>query len=175
MTAAEQDAVPPAIEVDIAVACDGWRGAVADLEARCRESVETALATGGWTAAAEVSLLLADDSEIRRLNRRFRGRDAATNVLAFPTGAAGAGGAPVLLGDVALAYETVCAEAAVQGKTPADHVSHLIVHGVLHLLGFDHEDDGAATEMEERERQALAALGIADPYRLEAAAGGRGT
>lgn len=166
---------PAETAVAVAVACDGWR-AIPDLEARCRAAVAAALAGGGWTAPAEVSLLLADDSEMRRLNREFRDRDKATNVLAFPAGGSGAGGAPILLGDVALGHETVRAEAAAQGKTPADHLAHLIVHGVLHLLGFDHEDDRAASEMEGLERQALAALGVADPYRLEAVAadGGRG-
>jgi len=171
---------PAETTVAIAVACDGWR-AIPDLEARCRAAVAAALAGGGWTAPAEVSLLLADDSEMRRLNREFRDRDKATNVLAFPAGGSGAGGsgaggAPILLGDVALGHETVGAEAAAQGKAPADHLAHLIVHGVLHLLGFDHEDDRAASEMEGLETRALAALGIADPYRLEAvAAGGRGS
>jgi probable rRNA maturation factor len=101
---------------------------------------------------------------VRALNRRWRGRDSATNVLSFPSGETGAGGRAVLLGDVVLAYETVAREAAAQGKTLADHLAHLVAHGVLHLLGFDHAEDAEARRMESLERRVLARLGVADPY-----------
>jgi probable rRNA maturation factor len=93
------------------------------------------------------------------LNARFRGKDAATNVLSFPAPGADAG-----LGDVALALGVCEREAAEQGKTLADHLTHLTAHGVLHLLGYDHESDAEAEAMEARERAILAGLGVADPY-----------
>jgi probable rRNA maturation factor len=107
----------------------------------------------------------------RELNRRWRGKDSATNVLSFPAQDFEAG--PVSmpprrlslpLGDVVLAFETVAAEAAAQGKSLDDHAAHLIVHGILHLLGLDHAAEEEAEAMEAMERAALAALGIADPY-----------
>jgi probable rRNA maturation factor len=108
---------------------------------------------------------------VRTLNRDYRGRDAPTNVLAFPqqdpavqpdpvTQTDG----PLLLGDVVLAFETVRREAASQDKTLADHTRHLVVHGLLHLFGFDHDTEATAAEMEGRETAILAALGVADPY-----------
>jgi probable rRNA maturation factor len=105
------------------------------------------------------------------LNRDWRGQDKPTNVLAFPAGMdeAAAPGAPLLLGDVVLAYETVAAEAAAQGKDFAAHLRHLIVHGVLHLVGHDHDEAAAAERMEAVERTILAGFGIADPYAIEAA------
>ena len=109
----------------------------------------------------ELSVTLADDATVHALNRRWRGRDAPTNVLSF------ASGERPLLGDVVLAYETVAREAAEQGKNLADHLAHLVTHGVLHLLGFDHEAPHEADEMEALERRALAGIGVADPYRDE--------
>jgi probable rRNA maturation factor len=105
---------------------------------------------------------LADDEALRELNARWRGKETATNVLSFPA-PEGFG-----LGDIALAFETVAAEAQAQGKSLAAHASHLIVHGFLHLLGYDHEDEGEAVEMEARERAILATLGVADPYTVAA-------
>ena len=117
---------------------------------------------------AELSVVLADDALVHRLNREYRGKDKPTNVLSFALTEAeepDAGeDAPVMLGDVILAWETVAREAAEQGKTPSDHMTHLVVHGVLHLLGYDHETDDEAEEMEELETQLLGTLGIADPY-----------
>lgn len=114
----------------------------------------------------EATLVLADDDEMRSLNRVWRGKDAATNVLSFPAGETV--GEPAAescpLGDVVLAGETVLREAAAQGIVPADHVCHLVVHGMLHLLGHDHERDDAADIMEALETEVLASLGIADPY-----------
>lgn len=117
----------------------------------------------GAAAAAEqaegaVAVLLADDAALRDLNARWRGKDKPTNVLSFPA-PEGFG-----LGDIALAYETVADEAQTQGKTFAAHATHLLVHGYLHLLGYDHEVEDEARAMETRERAILAALGVADPY-----------
>ena len=108
-------------------------------------------------------IVLADDRLQRRLNRDFRGADKSTNVLSFT-------GAPEGLGDVVLALETVAREAREQGKSLADHVAHLVVHGVLHLMGYDHETGREAVRMERLEARILDRLGIADPYRLRAKA-----
>lgn len=110
----------------------------------------------------EMSLLLTDDREMRALNRTWRGKDAPTNVLSFP--ASDNRNEPGFLGDVALAYETARREADATGIALPDHAAHLVVHGVLHLLGFDHATDEEAERMEALERRALAALGIKDPY-----------
>jgi probable rRNA maturation factor len=105
----------------------------------------------------ELSLLFTDDAGIRRLNGEFRGQDKPTNVLSFPQ-------AGPLLGDVILAAETVRAEAALVRKPIEAHMAHLIIHGLLHLLGFDHEEDADAETMEALERAALAKIGLPDPY-----------
>ena len=109
--------------------------------------------------------MLADDALLRELNRDWRAIDAPTNVLAFPCDGPEAGGTgPVLLGDVVLSYQTTTAEARRDGKPVADHLAHLVAHGVLHLLGHDHQTDDEATLMEALETRALGTLGIADPY-----------
>lgn len=120
----------------------------------------------GRGSSGSVAILFTSDAEMQRLNHDFRGKDKPTNVLSFPA----PGGMPLPagelppLGDIALAFGTVAREAGEQGKSLASHTSHLIVHGMLHLLGYDHQTDGEAGEMEEEERQILARLGIADPY-----------
>ncbi len=103
---------------------------------------------------------------MRALNAGWRGKDKPTNVLSFPASPAAAPGAalPPMLGDIVLAAETVFGEAALDGKPVEHHLSHLIVHGLLHLLGYDHETDGQAEAMEAVERRALARLAIPDPY-----------
>lgn len=116
-----------------------------------------------------VDILLTDDEEMRALNRTWRGKDAPTNVLSFPVSEGVSEPGPI--GDVVLAYETTHKEARDDGLALADHVSHLVVHGVLHLLGFDHETDDEAERMEDLERTVLASLGIADPYAEEKEAG----
>ena len=147
-----------------------WRDNLPDIEALVRQAASAAIAAGAADVAApegiEVSIVLADDATVRALNRDYRGRDAPTNVLAFPQGTAASEQAagPLLLGDVVLAYETVRREAAAQGKTLADHTRHLVVHGLLHLCGFDHDADASAAVMEQRETAILATLGVADPY-----------
>jgi probable rRNA maturation factor len=121
---------------------------------------------------AEACIVLADDALLRSLNRDYRGKDAPTNVLSFPfqqlpTGdGSDGGGWRRNLGDVVLAAETVLREAAEQGIAPVHHLQHLVVHGLLHLLGFDHATDASADEMERLEAEILATLGIADPYAL---------
>lgn len=118
--------------------------------------------------AVEIGITLADDAAQRQLNDAWRGADRPTNVLAFPAwepGTALPEGAPVLLGDVVLAFETIAREAAEQGKPVADHLSHLVVHGVLHLLGYNHASDAEAVAMEALETSILASLGVPDPYR----------
>lgn len=114
------------------------------------------------SAPYEATILLTDDAEMRALNRTWRGKDEPTNVLSFP--ASDSPREDGALGDLAIAYETAKAEADQAGIPLSDHVSHLVVHGVLHLLGFDHLDDAEADKMEDLEREALASLGIADPY-----------
>ena len=117
----------------------------------------------------EVSLLMSDDAAIRSLNRDHRGKDQPTNVLAFPMGEPISLGGPIHLGDVVLASETVIREAARDSKTLEAHVSHLTVHGLLHLLGHDHQDVDQAVAMEGIEILVLAELGYSNPY-LEGAA-----
>ena len=120
-------------------------------------------ALGGETG--EVVVLLTGDKAVAELNQRFRGRSGPTNVLSFPAPhQPGAPGAPPLLGDLALAHGVCAREAAEQGKTLADHLSHLVVHGVLHLLGHDHVAEAEAEAMEQLERTILARLGVRDPY-----------
>ncbi len=160
---------------EIAVACPGWRADLPDVVAMCRKTVAAALDAAGFAGCAakiELGVRLTDDAESRRLNRRYRGRDIPTNVLSFPATACTpgmlpvppVGGAPLPLGDVVLAYETTRAEADAQGKALADHVRHLLVHGVLHLAGYDHDDDAGAALMEPLETAVLAGLGVSDPY-----------
>ncbi len=134
---------------------------LADVEALCIRAVNAAFTGKPCT----VDILLSNDAEIRALNKQFRKKDKATNVLSFPASLMPVPpGEMAHLGDIVLAYETMAAEAATANKSLADHVTHLIVHGTLHLLGHDHEDDADAVKMEQKERDVLATLGIADPY-----------
>jgi probable rRNA maturation factor len=160
-----------AFTVEVSVPCDAWLAACPDASALAAAAARAALvgAAGPYAGAPMIlGLILTDDAEQRRLNRTYRGTDAPTNVLAFalsdPAGDSAAG-APVLLGDVVLAFETVEREAAEQHKRLADHLAHLAVHGVLHLLGFDHQDEAAAAAMEAREVEILKIVGVPDPYR----------
>lgn len=158
----EPDSVPMPAETVVRVDHAGWHGHLGDPEACVIAAVEAAFAVAPAAARdrGELTVLLGGDEFVQNLNRVYRGQDRPTNVLAFPAAA------PGLLGDIALALETVIGEAERQGKAASDHTRHLVVHGVLHLLGFDHESDGAAAEMENLEIAALARLGIADPYAL---------
>ena len=145
--------------VDVEVEVPDWHS-VTDVGALVERAVRAAL--GGEAAA--VTVLLTDDAAQAELNARFRGRDGSTNVLSFPAPAS----ARPHLGDLSLAWETCRSEAEAQGKTLADHLTHLTVHGVLHLRGRDHMDDAEAEAMEAEERTILAGLGVPDPYRAEA-------
>ena len=145
--------------IEIEVEADAWTGALAEAETVVSRAAQAALGT----VEGDVVVLLTDDEAVRDLNARFRDKDKATNVLSFP---APESAAPHL-GDVVLAYGVCAAEAEAQGKTLSDHLSHLVVHGVLHLLGRDHEDDAEAEEMEAEEREILAGIGVADPYAAE--------
>lgn len=151
------------VELDITIAAPAWGDSVRDISGLADAALRATLDAVDFPGPVEVSVLLTDDGEQRVLNRDHRGKDRATNVLSFPAGVAPPVG-PRPLGDISLALETVLAEAADQDKTPADHTSHLLVHGLLHLLGHDHEDDATAEAMEALERRILAGLGIADPY-----------
>ena len=123
--------------------------------------------------AAEACVALSDDATAQRLNARYRGKDTATNVLSFPSGGFRGGqvGAARMLGDVVLAQETALREAAEQNIPPAHHLQHLVVHGLLHLLGLNHDRDEEAREMEALEVEILATLGIPDPYAAEICSG----
>ncbi len=134
-------------------------------EACVREAV--AAASKRVPGDGEVSLLLADDAAIGSLNREWRGIDRPTNVLSFPAAKQPSGSAP-LLGDIAIAYETLAREADEEGKPILHHLAHLVVHGYLHLMGYDHQTDSEAEEMEALERDILRGMRIPDPYRAEA-------
>ena len=159
----------PHLEVDVSVSCAGWDsvlpppGEVALRAARAAFRAAWPPPARVPAHAAEASVLLADDGLVETLNRDYRGKDGATNVLSFSgLGEGGfAAGAPVLLGDIVVAYETAAAEADAGGICLAEHLSHLVVHGMLHLLGYDHEKEADAARMERLESQVLASLGIA--------------
>ena len=142
--------------IDVEIEDAAWTASLPDAEAIARRAAQVALADtpGG------VTVLLADDEAVRDLNARFRFRDAPTNVLSFPA----ADNPEGHLGDIALAFGVCAREAAEQGKPLAHHLSHLVAHGVLHLLGYDHEADDEAEEMEALERAILKPLGVPDPY-----------
>jgi probable rRNA maturation factor len=151
------------LSVEVAVEARDW-AALEDPSQLARAAILAAVAESGLVLAAnaEVSVLFCDDAFIRGLNRKWLGHDRPTNVLSFP-----AGGDPAsahVLGDIAIAFETAAREAFEEGKPLRDHVSHLLVHGFLHLIGHDHEEDAAGETMEALERAILGRLGIDDPY-----------
>jgi probable rRNA maturation factor len=167
---------PPAVELRVE---GGDWSALGDAETLARRALEAACAEIGYDAERmEVGVLLSDDSEIATLNAAYRDSAAATNVLSWPAFeiARGADGAPLarppvgahgpvtLLGDIALASGVVAREAAERELAMADHATHLMIHGFLHLLGYDHENAVDAEAMEQVERAALARIGVADPY-----------
>jgi len=149
--------------IDVEIEDAAWTVALPDAEALARAAAEAALGE----VPRSVTVLLTDDGAVRELNVRFRQQDKPTNVLSFP--------APPNpedhLGDVALAYGVCAREAAEQGKPVAHHLQHLVAHGVLHLLGYDHEDDAQAETMEGLERVILAGLGVPDPYLADPSSG----
>ena len=173
----ESPASSDRIAIDISVEAGGWPS-----EDELRQSAENAVQAAAMAGAltginpstnpspqgggepialvidAELSILFTDDAHVRRLNARYRGKDRPTNVLSFPQASG------PLLGDIILAFETVEEEARLAGKQLKAHMAHLIIHGFLHLLGYDHEGEAEAEAMEALERAALARIGIPDPY-----------
>lgn len=145
--------------IEVEIDSDEWTEALPEAAAVVERAARAALGT----VEGDVVVLLAADEAVQDLNQRFRDKDRPTNVLSFPA----AESAFPHLGDVVLGYAYCAAEAEAQGKTLSDHLSHLVVHGVLHLLGRDHEDDAEAEEMEAEEREILAELGVSDPYAAE--------
>ncbi len=163
--------------IEVAVGNGAWRSAVTDPEAICHRAATAALHAAaeaffatGVPDRLEVSIRLTDDAEVQALNRTWRGQDKPTNVLSFEgddpnlVDLLAPSDAPWLLGDVVLAFETVAREALAEDRPIAAHLAHLVVHGVLHLLGHDHEDDAEATTMEGLESRIVEGLGYADPY-----------
>lgn len=159
---------PAALAIALRVQSRQWRalGDLAALRARAALATQAALAVSPVQplGGAELSLLLTDDRRIRIVNRDWRGFDKATNVLSFPAVPPERIATSPVLGDIVVACETVAREAQAEGKSLADHFSHLVIHGLLHLLGEDHETEAEAQRMEGLEVAALARLGIADPY-----------
>ena len=153
------------IALDVEIEAGDWRE-ITGVEWLARRAAEAALvaAKPEKDEDLEATILLTDDAAVRELNRQWRGKDNPTNVLSFPADLPSVPGEPRHLGDIALAYETVFREAETEGKTVANHMAHLVVHGLLHLLGYDHEQDDEAEAMEAAELAALDALGIANPY-----------
>ena len=156
------DGPDESVQVDVQFACSN-------------DSVPAATDIAGWIRSAvaevevnepvEVSVRIVDEAEGRSLNRQYRDRDYATNVLSFPTGnTALPAGVPRPLGDIVICGPVVQRELVEQGKTATDHWAHMLVHGTLHLLGFDHEADTEATKMEALEARILASRGVGDPY-----------
>lgn len=154
-----EDIPEASIVTDIAILSDLWEG-LPETESVVRRAVAAVAAHPDVAvpADAELSLALSDDAMVQGLNRDYRAKDKPTNVLSFP--------APrgPLLGDIIIAFETLHREAAEEGLSPADHLTHLTIHGLLHLLGYDHETEAEALRMEALETSILAGLGIRDPH-----------
>jgi probable rRNA maturation factor len=157
-----QSALPT---TEVLAVADCWQGEP-DAEAVIHRAIAAAAElVDADLGEAELAVMLTDDAGIRTLNSNWRGIDKPTNVLSFPSGAPRHDGQPILLGDIVIAYETTAAEAVAEGKPFLHHLSHLAVHGFLHLVGHDHETDPEADAMEALEQDILARLDIPDPYR----------
>ncbi len=166
--------------LEVAIDSDEEWDSSSGWEALVRSAAEAAVAESAFPQLAtakrpvELSVRLTSDSEVQALNCQWRGKDKPTNVLSFPMldaedlSTANVAGPELLLGDIVLARGVCMAEAADKGIEVEDHAAHLIVHGTLHLLGYDHQEDGDATDMEAREVRALRRIGIADPYEVAA-------
>jgi probable rRNA maturation factor len=149
--------------IDVIVEAPAWEALQAEATVR-RALAEAVAAIGGDFKNHALAVLLTDDAAIRRLNAQWRGIDKPTNVLSFPPGPQLAEEGAKSLGDIAIAHETTAREARDEGKPFDHHLSHLAVHGFLHLLGYDHESNAQAEAMEQLERAILARLGVPDPY-----------
>lgn len=165
-SASSEEGEPSRTCVDVTVEDDRWVSVAGFTDLIADLVAETLRAAKLSPATCCVSVALLSDAQVRALNKAFRGKDAPTNVLSFPSVAAALAGGeePHFLGDVALAYETVVSEAAAQDKTPLQHAAHLVAHGVLHLAGFDHDSEAGAEAMEAAECEILNYFGIPDPY-----------
>lgn len=146
-----------ALLMDLRIEGEDWQ-LLPDLEAICQRALDAGYS--GQKSAGSVDILLADDAALEALNTQWRGKAKPTDVLSFPAG----DNPENFLGDIAIAFGVAARDAEMSGKTLVDHLSHLLIHGLLHLLGHDHIEDDEATLMENLERTALAALGIEDPY-----------
>ena len=168
MTLLSEASAVAAPVIEVMVESAAW-SAEPDAAAIVRRAI-VAAAEAVSDTAGEVAVVLTDDAAICALNRDWRKIDKPTNVLSFPAprhpAAQGADGTPVLLGDVVIAYETTAREAVDEGKPFAHHLAHLAVHGFLHLLGYDHESEAAASDMERLETRILEGLDVPDPYLL---------
>lgn len=152
------------LDIDLSVDAGAWPSE-AVLFGLVERAAVAAFAELRLTGASELSVVFTDDAAIQALNAEWRGKDKPTNVLSFPAFPPAKGGLlPPMLGDIVLAAETVAREALAEKKPIEHHISHLVIHGLLHLLGYDHEADEEAEEMEAVERAALARLAIPDPY-----------
>jgi len=163
--------VSPRLDIEVVVRSPRWVKTLPASAALARKAARLAVSRAriprrAAAARLEACVVLAGDRFVRSLNRRFRHRDRPTNVLSFAALEAGVtrGGDVVPLGDVIVAFETAAKEAAVEGKRLAHHLSHLVVHGMLHLLGYEHESVAAARMMERLEARILSELGIDNPY-----------
>ena len=161
----------PMVAVDVSIEDDGWVRVIGAGGVEAVTSVvRVALAAGGLQRMAEIGVRFADNAAVRDLNRVYRGRDEPTNVLSFAlcdgedTRIVAAEKAPLLLGDLVLGLETVLTEAEGQQKAARDHTYHLLIHGALHLMGFDHQSEAEAERMERLETRLCARFGIHDPY-----------
>lgn len=157
------------LSVDVEITDPAWSGMLPDPAALCRHTLSAAFGLLDYPPRAyEVSVLLSDDAAQQALNARYRGKDSSTNVLSFPSGESADTGfpdeMPLPLGDISLAYETLVREADAGGLSFADHFCHLLVHGMLHLAGYDHENDDDAEQMEMLEIEVLASIGVDNPY-----------
>ncbi|MGX1308410.1 putative rRNA maturation factor [Amorphus suaedae] len=171
MTGTGMPATAP-VSAEVVREAEGWPDESV-LQEICDRAIAAACKAGDISLPddAGVAILFSDDAHVRRLNAEFRDQDKPTNVLSFPASGDGGFGEATHLGDIVLAFETVAAEAE-SGATPFDHhVAHLVMHGFLHVLGYDHVDEDEAVEMEHLETLALAELGIADPYADDGGAG----
>ena len=156
---------PRPIATDILLEAGDWpsRARLRRIAAKVVDAANASLSPS-VADGAELSLVFTDDAHSRELSRRFLNKDKATNVLSFPAASPESGRFGPILGDIVLARETVFHEAEAGGLTVEDHLAHLILHGFLHILGYDHQDEAEAAAMERLETALLGGIGIADPY-----------
>lgn len=149
--------------IDVIIASPSWER-LGNIEQIAEDAIHAVLVETATKILphAEISLLFCDDAAIKKLNKTWRAKNKATNVLSFPS--PGPVARRMMIGDIAIAFETTHAEALAEGKALQAHVTHLVVHGFLHLLGHDHEQASEAEIMENMERRVLARLGVADPF-----------